>query len=321
MSTVSKPNKLRIVFMGTPEFAVASLKHLIESGFPVVGVVTAPDRPAGRGRKLRESAVKKFAIQQQLPVWQPTHLKDAGFLEELRALAANLFVVVAFRMLPRVVWEMPQYGTFNLHASLLPQYRGAAPIHWAIINGETETGVTTFYIDEKIDTGNILLQKRETILPTDTTGTLHDRLMQRGADLVVETCRQIAAGRATQTVQRAAADLRPAPKIHTETCRIDWNAPLQTIHNHIRGLSPYPTAWTLLVDHDTEERIKIYTTDLEFADHEYNIGKIITDKKVLKVAVRGGFLHLLEVQWPGKRKMHSTEILPGLRLSEAARLH
>ncbi len=306
--------------MGTPEFAVTSLQYLIQAAFNIVGVITAPDRPAGRGRRLQASAVKKFALEQQLPVWQPTNLKDEGFVSELRELDANLFVVVAFRMLPRVVWQMPQYGTFNLHASLLPQYRGAAPIHWAIMNGETETGVTTFFIDEAIDTGSVILQKSETILPTDTTGTLHDRLMHLGAHLVVDTCTQIAEGRATCTSQEAVANLKSAPKIHTATCRIDWEAPLSEIHNHVRGLSPYPTAWTYLMDNDTKERIKIYKTATEFADHQHKIGQLISSKKRLKVAVREGFLHLLEVQWPGKRKMNITEILPGLHLSTTAYL-
>lgn len=321
MNTPSTPHKLRIVFMGTPEFAVTSLKSLIEAGFYVAGVVTAPDKPAGRGKKLQESVVKKFAIQRQLPLLQPTNLKDEGFLQELRALNANLFVVVAFRMLPRVVWQMPRYGTFNLHASLLPQYRGAAPIHWAIINGETETGVTTFCIDENIDTGSIILQKREKIVPADTVGTLHDRLMHLGAALVTETCKQLEAGNVLYTIQKQEKGLQHAPKIYKETCRIDWKAPLPVIYNHIRGLSPYPTAWTHFINNHTEESIKIYKATMEPATHNYEVGKLLRGKKLLKVAVHGGFLHLLEVQWPGKRKMNITEVLPGLHLSETAYLY
>lgn len=320
MNTRLPPNKLRIVFMGTPEFAVASLHGLMKADYTIAGVVTAPDKPAGRGRKLQESAVKQFAIRQQLPLLQPTNLKDEGFLQELRALKANLYVVVAFRMLPRVVWQLPQYGTFNLHASLLPQYRGAAPIAWAIINGETQTGVTTFFIDEQIDTGSIILQQRAEITPTDTAGTLHDRLMQLGAELVVETCQHIAARSVTQSAQKQAEGLQFAPKLHKETCRIDWTVPLHTIYNHIRGLSPYPAAWTWLIDKGTEARIKIYKTSMEHAEHDYKIGALVVEKKVLKVAVHGGFLHLLEVQWPGKRKMKIAEVLPGLRLNKMAYL-
>lgn len=308
--------------MGTPEFAVASLKRLREAGYPVAGVVTAPDRPAGRGRKLQESAVKQFAVQQQLLLLQPTNLKDKSFLQELERLQANLFVVVAFRMLPREVWQMPQYGTFNLHASLLPQYRGAAPINWAIINGASTTGVTTFFIDEKIDTGTIILQRHEKIAPTDTAGTLHDRLMTLGAELVVETCKQIATHQLTHTAQKQGEEgLYPAPKLHKETCRIDWKAPLQSIYNRIRGLSPYPAAWTWLSDKDTEVQIKIYRTAMEEAEHDYKTGTLIIRKKELKVAVDGGFLQLLEIQWPGKRKMNITEVLPGLHLSQTAHLH
>lgn len=320
MNTRLTPNKLRIVFMGTPEFAVASLQRLMEADYTIVGVVTAPDKPAGRGRKLQESAVKQFAVQQQLRLLQPTNLKDEGFLERLCSLGANLYVVVAFRMLPQVVWKLPQYGTFNLHASLLPKYRGAAPIAWAIINGETETGVTTFFIDEKIDTGDIILQRRAKITPTDTAGVLHDRLMRLGAELVVETCQYIAGGSVTHSTQKQTKGLRPAPKLHKETCRIDWTAPLHTIYNHIRGLSPYPAAWTWLIDKGTEARIKIYKTAMEHTEHDYKIGSLVVEKKMLKVAVNGGFLHLSEVQWPGKRKMKIAEVLPGLRLNKTAYL-
>lgn len=308
------------MFMGTPEFAVGSLRSILDAGFEVVGVVTAPDRAAGRGRKVQQSAVKEFAIQHQLKVLQPTNLKDEVFLEELKSLGANLQVVVAFRMLPKVVWQMPKHGTFNLHASLLPQYRGAAPINWAIINGETETGVTTFFIDEKIDTGNIILQAKEKINPKDNAGSLHDRLMTLGAHLVVETCKQIEEGSVTVSAQKESTVLKPAPKIHKETCRIDWNAPLEEIHNHIRGLSPYPGAWTHLINGDGEEPIKIYDSGMEATKHDHPNGKLIVDKKTMKVAVDSGYLHLLEVQFSGKRKMKVNEVLNGLNLEKGAHL-
>ncbi|MDC6364383.1 methionyl-tRNA formyltransferase [Muricauda sp. SP22] len=313
-------SKLRIVFMGTPDFAVASFKSILEAGFKVVGAITAPDRPAGRGRKVQASAVKQFALEHQIKVLQPTNLKDESFLEALRELKADLHVVVAFRMLPKVVWQMPKYGTFNLHASLLPQYRGAAPINWAIINGETETGVTTFFIDDKIDTGSIILQKKEDILPEDNAGTLHDRLMEVGASLVVETCQQIVSGTVKRLPQKETVDLKPAHKIHKETCRVDWEAPLEEIHNLIRGLSPYPAAWTHLVNHGKEEAIKIYETQIESKIHKQPNGQLLVEKKALKVAVSGGYLHILELQLPGKRKMKVSEVLNGLNLDENAHL-
>lgn len=306
--------------MGTPDFAVASFKSILEAGFKVVGAITAPDRPAGRGRKVQASAVKQFALEHQIKVLQPTNLKDESFLEALRELKADLQVVVAFRMLPKVVWQMPKYGTFNLHASLLPQYRGAAPINWAIINGETETGVTTFFIDDKIDTGSIILQKKEVILPEDNAGTLHDRLMELGASLVVETCQQIVSGTVNRLPQKETEDLKPAHKIHKETCRVDWEAPLEDIHNLIRGLSPYPAAWTHLVNHGKEEAIKIYETQMESKTHKQPNGQLLVEKKALKVAVSGGYLHILELQLPGKRKMKVSEVLNGLNLDENAHL-
>lgn len=321
MNTSSKHNNpLRIVFMGTPDFAVGTLKSILDAGLDVVGVITAPDRPAGRGRKIQESSVKQFAVAHDLKVLQPTNLKDEGFLDELRNLGANLQVVVAFRMLPKVVWQMPQYGTFNLHASLLPQYRGAAPINWAIINGETETGVTTFFIDDKIDTGNIILQKTEAIYPEDNVGTLHDRLMELGAKLVVETCLQIANNDFSTTAQKEFDDLKPAHKIHKETCQIDWNAPLNKIQDFIRGLSPYPAAWTHLINNGKEESMKIYKTKMEPCEHEHPIGNLFSDKKTLKVAAKGGYLQILELQLPGKRKMQVSEILNGLNFDKTAHL-
>ncbi|MCK0159368.1 methionyl-tRNA formyltransferase [Allomuricauda sp. F6463D] len=319
MST-SKNNPLRIVFMGTPDFAVGTLKSILEADFNVVGVITAPDRPAGRGRKVQESAVKQFAVQHNLKVLQPTNLKDEAFLEELKNLDANLQVVVAFRMLPKAVWQMPEHGTFNLHASLLPQYRGAAPINWAIINGETVTGVTTFFIDEKIDTGTIALQKEEKILPDDSAGSLHDRLMEVGADLVVNTCKQIEGGTITRQAQDERMELKPAPKIHKDTCRIDWNASIEDIYNHIRGLSPYPGAWTQLINDGKTDSMKIFKTRMERTQHNEMIGKLMMEKKSLKVAVKDGFISLLELQLPGKRKMQVNEVLNGLKLDEEAYL-
>lgn len=319
MST-SKNNSLRIIFMGTPDFAVGTLKSILEADFNVVGVITAPDRPAGRGRKVQESAVKQFAIKHQLKVLQPNNLKDEAFLKELKSLDANLQVVVAFRMLPKAVWQMPEHGTFNLHASLLPQYRGAAPINWAIINGETETGVTTFFIDEKIDTGNIVLQKTEKILPDDSAGSLHDRLMVLGADLVVETCKQIEAGIVTRQVQDESKELKPAPKIHKDTCRIDWNTSIEAIYNHIRGLSPYPGAWTKLVNDGKADQMKIFKTEMEQAEHHHKVGKLLAAKKSLKVAVKDGYISLLELQLPGKRRMQVNEVLNGLNLEKEAHL-
>lgn len=250
---------IRIIFMGTPEFATATLAKVLDEGYKVVGVITAPDRPAGRGRKLQQSDVKRYAVSKGLRVLQPTNLKNEGFLSELKALKANLQIVVAFRMLPKVVWAMPEYGTFNLHASLLPDYRGAAPINWAIINGETETGATTFFIDDEIDTGEIILQENTHIAENDTAGTLHDRLMHLGADLVVKTVRQIENGSVKTVKQENASPLKMAHKIHRETCEIDWSDSLEAIHNKIRGLSPYPAAWTTLINGNQNIPLKIYT--------------------------------------------------------------
>lgn len=310
--------ELRIVFMGTPEFAVGILDALRSSGHNVVGVITAPDRPAGRGRKLNESAVKKYAQTKKLIILQPTNLKDKSFLEELSALRANLQVVVAFRMLPKVVWQMPVYGTFNLHASLLPQYRGAAPINWAIINGEDKTGVTTFFIDEKIDTGAIILQEETIIHPNENAGSLHDRLMALGASAVLQTIDRIASGSVETTIQCNGEDLKPAHKIHKETCEINWKSPISEIYNFIRGLCPYPTAWTTLYYKGEQVLTKIYKTEREFAEHDLESGKIVFNKKELKVAVKGGFLNLLEIQLQGKRRMPVRDVLNGLDLSENA---
>ncbi|WP_209403162.1 methionyl-tRNA formyltransferase [Pseudozobellia sp. WGM2] len=311
---------LRIVFMGTPEFATTILKRLVEENYTIAGVITAPDRPAGRGRKLQESDVKKYASEQGLRVLQPTNLKSEEFLVELKSLEANLQIVVAFRMLPKVVWAMPDYGTFNLHASLLPDYRGAAPINWAIINGETETGVTTFFIDEKIDTGEIILQERTTIDPEDNAGALHDKLMHLGAALVVKTVKQIAFGDIKTQKQVTSEPVKEAFKIHKDTCKIDWNQSLEAIHNHIRGLSPYPAAWSNFINGENEMSLKIYKSTIEKDDHNFEIGHVLHTKKEIKVAVKNGFIKLLELQLPGKKKMKTQDVLNGLEIENFARM-
>ncbi len=311
---------IRIVFMGTPEFAVASLAAIIYANYKVVGVITAPDRPAGRGQQLRQSAIKTFAIKNDLKVLQPTNLKNTDFVEELKALKANLQIVVAFRMLPKAVWNMPEYGTFNLHASLLPNYRGAAPINWAIMNGEKETGVTTFFIDEKIDTGEIILQKKISIENDENAGSLHDNLMTLGSSLVIETINLIATNKVATQKQNEISSLKSAYKIHKETCEIDWNSSIETIYNHIRGLSPYPAAWTTLYNKDTKTLVKIYKVRKELAEHQLKNGHIMATKKEMKVAVQKGFIHLLEIQLQGKRKMKTNEVLNGLKLNKIAKM-
>lgn len=310
--------KPRIVFMGTPDFAVATLDTLIKNGYPVVGVITAPDKPAGRGRKLQESAVKIYANENGLPLLQPTNLKDGDFLDRLRSLEPDLQIVVAFRMLPKAVWELPAMGTFNLHASLLPDYRGAAPINWAIINGEKETGATTFFIDDKIDTGEILLQARCPLNETDTAGILHDRLMYLGADLVLETVRQLEAGKIKPKKQQENIHLKLAHKLDRQTCELDWKLPMAHIYNKIRGLSPFPTAWTTLHNGEEEHFLKIYGANMEKAPHNEKAGTVITNKNELKIAVRDGYINLLEIQLPGKRRMETKEVLNGLKLKKNA---
>lgn len=297
--------------MGTPDFAVHTLKAIVEAGYNVVGVITAPDKPAGRGRKLQESAVKKYAVEQGLNILQPTNLKSEAFLKELKSLEANLQVVVAFRMLPEVVWKMPEYGTFNLHASLLPQYRGAAPINWAVINGEKETGVSTFFIDNKIDTGEMILQEKVSIEPTESAGSLHDKLMTIGAALVLKTLEAIRSGNVSTRSQKEAGDLKSAFKLTRENTRIDWEQPLETIYNLIRGLSPYPTAWTMLKNGNEEVMLKIYESLPETGSHNLPPGKVLVENKKVKVAVKNGFLILEEIQLPGKRKMKVKDLLNG----------
>ncbi|MEG3659073.1 methionyl-tRNA formyltransferase [Arenibacter palladensis] len=310
---MSKP---RIVFMGTPDFAVAILDKLVKNDCNIVGVITAPDKPAGRGRKLNESAVKVYAVEHGLKVMQPTNLKDPNFIKELEELLPELQIVVAFRMLPKVVWSMPKLGTFNLHASLLPQYRGAAPINWAIINGETETGVTTFFIDDKIDTGAILLQRKIGISEEDTAGTLHDKLMHLGADLVLETINQLEDQAITPSQQKEDGPLKDAHKLHKETCEIDWKQDIATIYNFIRGLSPYPTAWTTMYNGQDELFLKVYAAKMDLEPHQQKVGTVVATKNELKVAVKGGYINLLEIQLPGKRKMTTKEVLNGLKLAK-----
>ena len=312
---------LRIVFMGTPDFAVATLKALLDHNYKVVGVITAPDRPAGRGQKLRSSAVKEFALQHDLKVLQPTNLKADAFLEELKALNANLQIIVAFRMLPKVVWQMPEYGTFNLHASLLPQYRGAAPIHWAIINGETKTGVTTFFIDEKIDTGAIIDSKETTISPTTTVGELHDELMTIGSDLVIKTVEQIENDSVSTVVQPQTDDLKTAYKLNRDNCKIDWSLSIDTIYNKIRGLNPFPTAWCYLDNgEDKPLSVKIYGVEKVETDHNLAPGTITTTRTDLQVACEGGYINILEIQLPGKRKMDVKSLLNGFQFCDSAKL-
>ncbi|MCD8414991.1 methionyl-tRNA formyltransferase [Tenacibaculum dicentrarchi] len=309
---------LRIVFMGTPDFAVTILKHLIENDYNVVGVITAADKPAGRGRKLNQSAVKKYALSQELPILQPTNLKDEAFQADLKKWNANLQIVVAFRMLPKTVWAMPEFGTFNLHASLLPDYRGAAPINWAIINGETTTGVTTFFIDDKIDTGEVILQKSLAIKDDEIVGQLHDRLMNLGAGLVAETLDLIATGNVPTTKQPELEE-KPAHKLFPDNCKIDWSKSLNDIYNHIRGLNPYPAAWTNIKNGDTEILTKIYGTTKEFAEHNLANGTLVSSKKELKIAVKDGYLIINEIKISGKKLMDAKSLLNGFQFSEDAK--
>ena len=298
--------------MGTPEFAVASLDALVGGGYNVVGVVTMPDKPAGRGYKMQFSAVKEYALAHNLPLLQPEKLKNEDFLDALRALHADLQIVVAFRMLPEVVWAMPPLGTFNLHGSLLPQYRGAAPINWAIINGEQETGVTTFFLQQEIDTGDLILQKRTPITDDDNAGTIHDRLMSIGAAAVVETVDCIIAGNAPKTPQPQGVTLKSAPKIFKETCRVDWTQSCHQIFNFVRGLSPYPAAWSVLHTDDKTIDIKLFEVTREPAAHTLQAGQVVCDgKNYLKVAVADGFVKIESLQPAGKKRMSAADWLRG----------
>ena len=307
--------------MGTPEFAVGILDTIIKNNYDVVGVITAADKPAGRGQKLKYSAVKEYALANNLMLLQPTNLKDEGFLTELKALNANLQIVVAFRMLPKVVWEMPSLGTFNLHASLLPNYRGAAPINWAIINGETKTGVTTFFIDDKIDTGAMILNSEIAIDENENAGQLHDRLMNLGSTTVVDTLALIQKGDLITVVQKDSADIKTAYKLNKENCKIDWTKSAFEINNLIRGLSPYPAAWCFFTDNSEEWNVKIYESKILIEEHNYVIGSIICTKKEMKIAVKDGYIQILQIQFPGKKKMNTAELLNGIAFSQDAKAH
>ena len=310
--------KLRIVFMGTPEFAVGILDAIIKNNYEVVGVITAVDKPAGRGQKIKFSAVKEYAGANNLKLLQPSNLKSEDFLSELKSLNANLQIVVAFRMLPKLVWEMPLLGTFNLHASLLPNYRGAAPINWAIINGETKTGVTTFFIDDKIDTGEMIMSNDIEISNDENAGNLHDRLMVLGSETVLQTLALIEVGNIKTTVQKDNATIKTAYKLDKENCKIDWEKSAFEIHNLIRGLSPYPSAWCSFKDKDQEWNAKIYESEINVEKHAFEIGKIIATKKEIKIAVNDGFISILSLQFPGKKRMTTSELLNGISFSEKA---
>ena len=310
--------EIRIVFMGTPDFAVGSLKALVENGYHVVGVITAPDKPAGRGQQLGESAVKKYAVANNLKVLQPEKLKNPEFIDELENLKADLQIVVAFRMLPEIVWSMPPMGTFNLHASLLPQYRGAAPLNWAIINGETETGITTFLLSHEIDTGQIIFQEKVLIGENDSVGDLHDRMMNVGADLVLKTVDALAEDKIVPIDQEQLIDhldsIKQAPKIYKDDCRIDWARDTESVRNLIRGLSPYPAAWTELVHPEKDEILsaKIYAASRDHSSLPAAPGTIQTDgKKYLKIACPDGWLSVTDIQLSGKKRMKIDELLRG----------
>jgi methionyl-tRNA formyltransferase len=302
---------MRIVFMGTPDFAVASLDALIRAGLNVVAVVTAADKPAGRGQKINESAVKKYAVEKNIPVLQPLKLKDPEFLEELRSYQADVQVVVAFRMLPELVWNMPENGTINLHASLLPNYRGAAPINHAIINGETVTGVTTFFLKHEIDTGDVIFSEQVEIGPNETAGELHDKLMETGAQLLVKTINAIEDGSYTEQPQVQSEDSKHAPKIFKDFCEINWTQPAAQVHNLIRGLSPYPTAFTTLQG----KTLKVFKATLLLEEPAEAAGSYLTDGKTyLQFAAQGGYLRLTDIQFEGKKRMQIGEFLRGMRL-------
>ncbi len=307
---------LRIVFFGTPDFAVESLSRLVDGGYNVAGVVTMPDKPAGRGHHLLQSAVKQYAVEHGLRLLQPVSLKDPEFVAELKSLDAQLHIVIAFRMLPEVVWAMPRLGTFNLHASLLPKYRGAAPINWAVINGDKETGVTTFFLKHEIDTGDIIQQRKISISRTDNVGTVHDRLMNLGAGMVIETVDAIIAGTVSPIPQDSllAADEQPtpAPKIFKDTCRISWTATAEKVYNLIRGLSPYPAAWTVLTDaRGTDHQVKIFATAEPHPAHDCVPGRVVADGKTLTIDCADGRLQVLQLQLAGKRRMDAADFMRG----------
>ena len=308
---------LRIVFMGTPEFAVASLKKLVEEGYNIVAVVTTPDKPAGRGQKLHESDVKVAARELGLPILQPEKLRDPEFVSAMQELKPDLGIVIAFRMLPEVIWAMPRLGTFNLHASLLPQYRGAAPINWAIINGEKETGITTFLLNHEIDKGAIIAQHTEPILAEDNIGSMYDKLMMKGCDLVVDTVEKIASGDFTAIEQMHIdeATLKPAPKIFKDDCRIDWTWEGERIVNFVRGLSPYPAAWSpMFMNGEERGSAKIFEVKFESKQHAFDAGKIFSDgKESISVSCADGIIHIRSMQMAGKRRMSNHDLLLGFR--------
>lgn len=300
--------------MGTPEFAAICLEEILNSKHEVVGVITVPDKPAGRGQKLSQSAVAKLAIENNLKLFQPEKLKNPVFLEELKSLNADAFVVVAFRMLPKEVWQIPAKGTFNLHASLLPQYRGAAPINWAIINGETQTGVTTFLIDEKIDTGNILLKEKVEVLPEDNAGTLHDKLAETGKKLIIETLNGLEVNLIEAKPQENPEELKPAPKIFKEDCKIDWSEPIEKIHNKIRGLSPYPAAWTNFIHENEVRMVKIYKGHFDNQiNSDLNPGMISFEKNQIQISLSDGNYLIEELQPQGKKRMSARDFINGLK--------
>lgn len=305
---------LRILFMGTPEFAVGILDRLQISSFNIVGVVTASDKPAGRGKQLKSSAVKTYALQHDLEVLQPTNLKSKDFQDDLKRLKPNLIIVVAFRMLPKAVWNFPDYGTFNLHASLLPQYRGAAPINWAIINGEIKTGVTTFFIDEEIDTGKIIYSRSTSIAEKDNVETLHDKLITLGASIVMETVEAIEDAKIDSQPQTNTSELKSAPKLTKENTKINWIQSGNAIVDFIRGLSPFPVAWTEFTMEGEIKKIKVYKASYEISDHQMEIGSthLNSEIKTIDVAVKNGYIHLEELQFPGKKKMKVKDLLNGM---------
>lgn len=316
---------LRIVFLGTPDFAVESLKILVENNYNIVGIITAPDKPAGRGQKIMKSAVKVYAEEQSLNILQPTNLKDESFIEELKSLKPDLQIVVAFRMLPEKVWDLPPIGTFNLHASLLPQYRGAAPINWAIINGEKETGVTTFFLEHKIDTGKIIMQESVTIDGNENAGSLHDKLMLKGSRLVLKTVQALSYNSVQLKDQSVLTgdgiELKAAPKIFKEDCKIDWNDHIDIIYNKIRGLSPYPAAWTELKSANKPISCKIFDVSPESSLHDFVPGTLISENATsLMVAVQGGFIHINELQLAGKKRMKTEDFLRGFQNVESFKM-
>ena len=308
-------NMLRIIYMGTPDFAVEPLKTLVEAGKDVVAVVTMPDKPAGRGHKLQFSPVKEYALKAGIPVLQPENLKSPDFLQELASYNADLQIVVAFRMLPEAVWSMPKYGTFNLHASLLPRYRGAAPINWAVINGDKETGITTFFLKHEIDTGNIILQEKVAIDEEDNAGDVHDKLMYLGADLVLKTLKMIEEDNVITRPQDD-AQASPAPKIFKDTAKLDFDKYAADIRNLVRGMAPYPAAWfNIKLQDGNESMMKIFKVLTEEKNHNYSVGTILTDgKKMLKIACKDGFINLLEVQMAGKKRMAAEDLMRGTNL-------